>query len=95
MVVQQAYSKHLVIPLRPFNPTPPFVHWAFPLDSFSTESLRGERKFLALENYSFIHGQSAISRKIKFDDLVKSRPSDGCVKSSPAFRGTRRAKPEE
>ncbi|MCX5907699.1 MAG: hypothetical protein NTY64_11075 [Deltaproteobacteria bacterium] len=29
------------------------------------------------------------------DDLAKSRQKDGCVKSSPAFRGTRRAKPEE
>ena len=32
---------------------------------------------------------------ITFDDLVKSRQRDDFVKSSPAFRGTRRAKPEE
>jgi hypothetical protein len=31
----------------------------------------------------------------KLDDLVKSQNLDGKEKSSPAFRGTRRAKPPE
>jgi len=30
---------------------------------------------------------------INFDDLVRRRQRDGCVKSSPAFRGTRPAIP--
>ena len=45
--------------------------------------------------YLFSCLQMGTNEVSNIDGLVKSRQRDGFVKSSPAFRGTRRANPEE